>query len=363
MKRYIFNEQEIEEEYRYIFLCGVKYGKKEPTDKRNVLRAYLTEYNGSFRPIILEDNFMFGKTSKRLLRYGDIYMQDLYQVEMVMNYLSDSNIIIQESISTGAEIGLFLSEPASLRKTCLLIPDEMAVEEDKMGEFIRRAFVEASNKVDIITFYPGIDENIISENVKYWHTCFYENRIGVNLGEKIIQFLDNCRVNYKIQFSNNIKKIKEGYIYYRIIHDTRLEIRILPRVLLCCIASILNIKEVSNKVFNKSKEMKVYISEIKDCLQEVFMNTIGEKTGVKTQECSIMAHWNVNGVYIWQIVGMSLYLFQAAGFIEIKKDRMYSDNHRVTICRSVLQKEDGTNFFFYKKYAQCIGTVTETQIS
>lgn len=59
---------------------------------------------------------------------------------------------------------------------------------------------------------------------------------------------------------------------------------------------------------------------------------------------------------------MSLYLFQAAGFIEIRKDRMYSDDHKVTISRVVLKKEDGTNFFFYEKYKQCIGTITETQI-
>ena len=36
------------------------------------------------------------------------------------------NIIIHESISTGAETGLFLSEEKAMKKTCLLVPDEMA---------------------------------------------------------------------------------------------------------------------------------------------------------------------------------------------------------------------------------------------
>jgi len=362
MKKYIFKEQEIKEEYRYIFLCGAKYNGKDLTDKRNVLRIYLLKKNGNFRPIILEDNFIFGKKSKRFLRYGDIYMQDLYQVEMVMNYLSDSNIIIQESISTGAEIGLFLSEPDSLRKTCLLVPDEVAVEEDKLGAFIRLAFVDVPDKVETITFYPKIEENIVSANVRRWHTYFYENRIGNNLGENIIQFLNNCSVDYKIQFSNKIKKIEEGYIYFRVIHERKLEIKILPRVLLCCIASILNIKEVSQEFFNKSKKMKMYIQEIKEFLQEIFINTIREKVGGEIHDCSIMAYWNVHGVYIGQIIGMILYLFQAAGFIKIMKDKSYDDDQKVIINRVVLKKPDKTNFFFYEKYESCIEILTETQI-
>ena len=66
------------------------------------------------RPILLlyyrNTNFIFRKNSSRFLVYDDIYMKDLYQVEMLTNYLVDKNLIIHESISTGAETGLFLSE-------------------------------------------------------------------------------------------------------------------------------------------------------------------------------------------------------------------------------------------------------------
>ncbi len=361
MKKYIFKERKIEEEYRYIFLCGVKYGRNEPTDKRNVLRAYLLEYDCNLRPIILEDNFMFGRKSKRLLRYGDINMQDLYQVEMVMNYLADNNIIIQESISTGAEIGLFLSEPGSLKKTCLLVPDKIAVEEDKLGEFIRRAFVNAQNKVYTITFYPRIEKNLLSENVKNWHTSFFENEIGTNLGNKIMSFLDDSRADYTIQFSDKISNVKKGYIGYEV-RKGNLKITALPRLLLCCIASVFNIREIYQEIFNRTKEMKEYIRVIKEALQEIFMNTIMEKTGETIKECSIKVCWNIESVYIGQLIGMSLYLFQAAGFMTINKDELYLENHKVTINRTVLQNKDGTNFFFYEKYKNCLGTLTETQI-
>lgn len=136
MKRYIFTEEKIENEYKYIFLCGTHYVRKSKKDKRNVLRKFLKEENVNYRPIILEDNFIFKKNSSRFLVYDDIHMKNLYQVEMLMNYLSDNNIIIHESISTGAETGLFLSEPLAVKKTCLLVPDVMAVEENKIGQFI-----------------------------------------------------------------------------------------------------------------------------------------------------------------------------------------------------------------------------------
>ena len=47
--------------------------------------------------------------------------------------MSDNNIIIHESISTGAETGLFLSEEKALVRTCLMIPDKTAIEENKIA--------------------------------------------------------------------------------------------------------------------------------------------------------------------------------------------------------------------------------------
>ena len=82
MKRYIFKEQEFSNEYRYIFLCGSHYVRSNKKDKRNVLREFLKKENANYCPIILEDNFMFRNKTSRFLLYDDIYMKDLYQVEI-----------------------------------------------------------------------------------------------------------------------------------------------------------------------------------------------------------------------------------------------------------------------------------------
>lgn len=362
MKRYIFKEQEFSDEYRYIFLCGSHYIKNDEKDKRNVLRDFLKKNNACYCPIILEDNFIFKKNKSRFLLYDDIYMKDLYQVEMVMNYLADNNIIIHESISTGAETGLFLSEERALNKTCLLLSDEMAIEENKLGQFIRLAFLQNANPVEVIKFYPRIEKNIISNDVSYWHTYFWEDKIGKNLGNKILTFLERENLVYKIKFTVNMEKVNEGFIHYKKKKDT-LEITLLPRVLLNCIAAVLNIDVLSKKIFNSGeKKLKEYIEDIKQCLLEIFTQTIEEKTGENYKQCSISVKMNVNQVYISGMIGMSLYLFQAARFIDIVKAEDYMESDKVKINKKMVIYNDGTKHFFYEKYKNCIDCAIDTQI-
>lgn len=362
MKKYIFKREEVVDEYKYIFLCGTQYSHKDANDKRNVLREFLKQENRSYKPIILEDNFIFSKNSTRFLTYDDIHMSNLYQVEMVMNYLADNNIIIHESISTGAETGLFLSESNAIRKTCLLIPDEMAVEERKIGAFITLAFLQGTAMLDVITFYPRVEKKVISDNVRYWHTYFYENKIGQNLKSRIINFLNRENRKFKIEFTRNKTRVDEGLVYYRIKKKTA-EVIILPRTLLLCIASVFNIDELEKRIFCAEKRtLNEYIEDIRDFLLQVFINSIEEETGADINKCSINAKMNVNRVYISEIIGMCLYLFQAAEFIQIIKDIDYSNNQKVTITRKMVMIEDGMCQFFYRKYKDCMGVAVEKQV-
>ena len=362
MKQYIFKEQEFQNEYRYIFLCGSHYVRSSKKDKRNVLREFLKKENVNYRPIILEDNFMFRSKTDRFLLYDDIYMKDLYQVEMVTNYLSDNNIIIHESISTGAETGLFLSEESALKKTCLLLPDETAIEENKLGQFIRLAFFKEPNSAKIIRFYPKIEKNILSNDVKFWHTYFMNDKIGKNLGNQILDFLERKDLVNKIEFTRKKEKVEDGFIHYKKRNST-LEITLLPRVLLNCVASVFNIDELSRKIFScEGKRVKDYIEDIKNCLNEVFIQTISEKSGEDFKQCSIQVKMNIKRVYISGIIGMCLYLFHAAGFIESIKMEDYLESNKVKITRKMVIYHDGSKQFFYNKYAGCIGQVIDTQI-
>lgn len=362
MSRYIFKEQSIEKEYRYIFLCGAHYNKKDKLDKRKVLRKYLESVDNCYRPIILEENFVFTKNSKKYLVYDDIHMKDLYQVEMLMNYLADNNVIIHESISTGAEAGLFLSEKNAICKTCLLLPDEIAVEENKLGQFLKLAFQQKEPYLKTITYYPRVEENICSQNFRNWHTYFYGDQIGKNLEQEIITFLNSRNVPNLLKFSKSVCKIDEGQIHYKVING-ELSITALPRIIMICVASVLNIDNIQKSIFNsKSKELREYIQIIKNAMEEVFINTVEEMLGKQIRGCSIKAKMNINSVYISQIIGMSLYLFQAAGFIIIIKDEDYADTRKLCINRKMLCSSERKNHFFYEKYSSCIDIVVGVQI-
>ena len=84
---------------------------------------------------------------------------------------------------------MFLSEEQMAKKTCLLVPDQIAVEEDKIGQFIKLAFLSEASDVKIITYYPRVEKNIISNEVMNWHTYFHKDMIGENLGKNIMEFL------------------------------------------------------------------------------------------------------------------------------------------------------------------------------
>lgn len=289
-------------------------------------------------------------------------MKDLYRVEMLMNYLADGNIIIHESISTGAEVGLFLSEEAALEKTCVLLPDDVAVEEDKMGAFLRLAFLRSEPKLKEITYYPRVEKNIISENVKHWHTFFYRDRVGENLGYKIEEFMNGVGTIKQLRFSTSKDQMNQGTIRYET-HDKELTIYATPRVLMICLAAVFNIDEVEKQVINaKAKTLSEYVNILVLALQEVFSNTIMEKTGKDLLSCSIKGEMNVKGVYIAGIVGMCMYLFQAAEFIEIQKESDYLESGRVTIKRKMVRDESDTPIFFYKKYKNCVGEVVGKRI-
>ena len=58
---------------------------------------------------------------------------------------------------------------------------------------------------------------------------------------------------------------------------------------------------------------------------------------------------------------MILYLYQASGFIEIKKTESYETDKKVSITRkmSVIKSDneednEAKRFYFYKKYSDCI---------
>lgn len=363
MGDYYFKENIQIHDYAYIFICGVSLNYQNiKQDKRIVLSEFLKATDENYRPIILEKYFVANQRSySKKLTYAEAGFDNLYQVEMLVNFLSDSSFIILESISTGAEAGLFLGVPEAQKRTCLLIPDEMAVEEDKLGGFLRLAF--GNTFVNILKFYPRIKHNKTSENVFQWFTFFNHDEIGKELGIHIQNFISQNTGKRRICFTANKLEIDKGKIYYKIGENSNLQIEIQPRMLMICVASILNCPEYESEFFSKEGHTVLEIEKrVVEWLETIFINSIAEKIGEKAPNCSIKIHTNIDKMSVNRAVGMILYLFSASELLMIKKKEDYKETKKIIISRKMVSIERKENQVFYYKYRDCIGAVVERKI-
>ena len=362
MGDYYFKENIQIHDYTYIFVCGVSLNYRNMRqDKRVVLSEFLKATGENNRPIILEKYFVpNNKSYPQKLTYAEAGFDNLYQVEMLVNFLSDANFIILESISTGAEAGLFLGVPEAQKKTCLLIPDEMAVEEDKLGAFLRSAF--SNTYVNILKFYPQIKHNKISENVFQWFTFFNHNEIGKELGAGIQDFIYKNVDKIGICFTANKLDVKKGKIYYKM-EDNNLKIEIQPRMLMICFASILNCSEYESEFFSKAGHTVLEIEKrVVAWLEEVFINSIAEKIGNKAINCTIKIHANIDKMSVNRAIGMILYLFSASDLLSIRKKEDYKITNKIVISKKMVSIGRKENQFFYYKYRDCVAAVVERKI-
>lgn len=160
------------------------------------------------------------------------------------------------------------------------------------------------------------------------------------------------------RMSNFIEDLDEKYRKERKKNDIRKE----DKTFVCNIPFRVKLYGNVNKNYIIRKGKLTRFLYIKKCLFQVFIQTIEEKTGENFERCSIHAQMNIKRMYISGIIGMCLYLFQAAGFIDIVKAEDYMESNKVRITRKMVIYHDGTKHFFYEKYGDCIECAIDTQI-
>lgn len=370
MKNYYFKNKIYVDDYNFIFLCGTQLSKNGlEKDKREVLYDKLANLDYRNRPIILENYFMPSKPNgyKKHLTYSEAGFSNLYLVEMLVNLLSDDIFIFLESISTGAEAGMFIGVPESQRKICLLIPDEMAVEDDKLGAFLRLA--TKKTEVNTVTFYPKIRQNVVSENVKHWHTSFNDDVIGRSLENRIVSFIDKNRENRGIQFNSSRTRIDDGFICYEISEEKMLSIVLKPRVLMICVGALFTLKDFLKNLNVDKKSIGNTIENIEkiivNLLKSIFINSVAEICGIKADDCKIIMKTSDNDLSANRAVGMIIYLFYAADFINIEKTEEYNEKNTVRISCKMIDVPDDKGIkkmYFYEKYFNLLVPVPPIQI-
>jgi len=319
MDSYIFRDGKANKGYHSIFLCGVKY-RSNSDDKRHKLKEKLVSMDNKNKPIILEENFTFASKSNRFLSYDDIFMKNLKDIENLTAIFSDKVIIIHESISTAAELGMFAMNELISQKLCILIPDEYAIEENKITSFLQLAFFHNINNIEIIKFYPEVDVWKVSENKMDFRTKFFNNEIIGNLEKRLEIFLEKNKKDFitikfkKVKYKNHIKNDSTVISYF--LDENRVDINISVEVIRAHIISFFNLESFKREM-RTSKTLSEHITYIEQLYKKTLINTIEELEGKHLSKVSIAC--KENELEFRQIIAYTLYLLQSMEMMQITK--------------------------------------------
>lgn len=330
----IYRDKYICEKYPHIvFLCGNKFVGEKKHDKRSILKKYIEKNISDFYSIILEENFMFKKTNQTYLSYDDIFLKNLFQVEHLASIFADKIIIVHETLSTAAELGMFARNANMMKKICLLVPDSMSIEESKVTSFIKLAYLNSKTpNIQIgekITFYPDIDVIRFSEFKSDYRTEFHNNEIGPNLGKKVLSFISQKSGDSKITFSKN--KYSESYknidkVAYSINKKShRINVYINSHILRIQLFSLFFVDEFKKEI-RTDKYIKDHINFIKNFYNNIMLNTICHIEGLRASEFCINIKLSEPLCDLNQAIGYFIYMLQGASLINLESNAKVSDN-------------------------------------
>lgn len=237
---------------RIFFLCGSFFNtnKDEKLDKRIVLKKYIESLNPNYKCLILEENFMFRRSSTKL-NYNDIAMKSLKNIEFLTSLMSDKVLIFHESISTAAEIGLFSSDKTISDKMIILAPDVYSVEEDVISGFLNLSYnnrIFPDYNLEIIRYYPGTYSYRISNKTSKFHTYFVNNVIGDNLKSKLDSSLEISDININIEKRSRYNAFKDDISKYYITTGGELNVTFNIKHLISLMISLFSMDEVKRNL-------------------------------------------------------------------------------------------------------------------
>lgn len=326
-----------------VFLCGNQYRPEDQRDKRHILKEFLLNSNLNCQIVILEEHFSFAKNNTSYLAYDDIFVKNLSEVENLAAMYADKIIIIHETISTAAEIGMFASNPLLTTKICILFPDDISIEERKMSAFIKYAFFNKGDKINPkprkIKYYPDVEVYRSSANKSDYYTYFHENKIGKNLGDNILKFVSKSKRTENIEIkqkafgkTNNSKNVVSYFVDK---DDAHIDVSVYSEVLKIQLFSMFTVNEFRTE-FRKVKTLSEHISFIEREYKQLLLNTIGNIEGIETNDYTLnLEIIGVDSCKLRQAIGYYLYMLQAAGFISLEQLSASAENG----CRKIKIKQ------------------------
>lgn len=329
--------------FNVVFLCGNQYSPESGRDKRIILKDFLLNSGFNFQIVLLEENFVFAQNKKGYLAYDKIFVRNLSEVENLAALYADKIIIIHETISTAAELGMFASNQLLTEKICVLFPDDISIEEKKISTFIKLAFfnkLDFENKKPLtIKYYPDVEIYRSSANKSEYHTFFYENKVGQILGRKILKFANRLDDDKSIEIKHTLygkADPNKNVISYYVSKDNKVvNIFLHADILKAQLLSMFAV-EIFRTEFRKEKTLSEHIGFFENEYKKILLNSICDIEGLATEGYTLnLEVVGIDSCKLRKAIGYFLYMLQAIGFIGLEQSSSDSEND----CRKITIKQ------------------------
>lgn len=315
-----------------VFLCGVhfKSGKKA-MDKRLALQE-IVRLRPNTSTVILEEHF------GNLEMYSNIGLKNIHDVENLVGCFSNVTIVIHESLSTAAEIGMLASSQASADRTVVLYPDSGLVKDEKVRGFIDLAYYNTNpvlSKNGRIPFTPRLRDTYETNQSQILHT-FLPNEFDTSYPySKVLAFLDEPKMksttsftfrqlDYRTSVANTNDIIDYDY------SDDALTVYVSPEALKATIISLLSVDSVRKEVNGCTKYVDVIstlYNQLQAALQETikpYLPTTPKSTSIELKNIQLTKPQEDESITdIRKALGMFVYLLKAIGFLYIEDDEKF----------------------------------------
>lgn len=292
---YIYKDKIINNPVYIHFLCGSFYHRKDSRDKRNVLKKYIDSIDNNYA-IILEKLF-------ELPEYDELGFKDLEDVELMISNFAKSIIIIQETVSTSAEIALFGSKEKFRNKLLVIFAPKNLTITDSVGNFVRNAYFK-NDKVNNYEYPSFQKEHFIdkSKKISYFTFYFFENRITDSLKNVINDFWNKTNNDYDINLKKYFPKI--SYFNFYKITENNIEISLSYNFIFSLVVCIL----INNKYIKDKRSINMCISSICFFIKELLIDTIcyRETLDKSKYKCKLLMY---DGIDINQPIKFLINLF------------------------------------------------------
>ena len=309
-----------------IFLCGSKYSPTNPNEKRNVLKHHIETAIPGCHALILEEHFKFTNTTKAYLAYDEIFLHSLAQIEELASLFASNIVIIHETVSTAAELGMFAINPELTKKICLLSPDDISIEEKKVSTFIEKAFLVSESPETMIgkhiVYYPDVQVHRESCNKSEYWTSFHNNVIGDELSKSLLSFLHKDTIESEICFhspqygsANN----NSSTIDYHINREGGTVTIALRAETLKTLLLALFLHNSFLVELNVEKPIKDHVTDIEHTFRTLMRNTISSLSDIDIANYEVKISIKSANCNVRQAIGYYVYMLQGVGLIKMEQ--------------------------------------------